>query len=72
MRTIQTRAGVPVYRQADAARRLKVTRQRIHQMILEGELHTVDEDGFRLVTSESLVAAQQRMNKLLKVSGRAG
>lgn len=69
---MQTRSGVEVYRQADAARRLKVSRQRILQMIHEGQLATVDEDGFRLVTGESLRVVQQRTNKLLKLAGRTG
>lgn len=64
---MQTRSGVEVYRQADAARRLKVTRQRIQQMIVAGELAYVDQDGFRLVTADSLRAAQQKRNRLIRL-----
>jgi excisionase family DNA binding protein len=64
---MQTRSGVEVYRQADAARRLKVSRTTITRMIRSGELATVDQDGFRLVTSESLRVAQAKRNKLLKL-----
>ncbi len=64
---MQTRSGIEVYRQADAARRLKVTRQRIQQMIVAGELHYVDQDGFRLVTAESLRVAQAKRNRLVKL-----
>jgi len=64
---LQTRTGIDVYRQADAARRLKVSRQRIAQLIAEGQLHYVDEDGFRLVTAESIRMVQAKMNKLIKL-----
>jgi hypothetical protein len=67
VRLMQTRSGVEVYRQADAARRLKVSRTTITRMIRSGELATVDQDGFRLVTSESLRVAQAKRNKLLKL-----
>ena len=65
---MQTSTGVEVYRQADAARRLKVTRARVSQMIRDGELAYVDEEGFRLVTADSLRIKQQQMFKLLKYS----
>lgn len=68
MRSLQTRSGVEVYRQADAARRLKVTRQRIQQMIVAGELAYVDQDGFRLVTADSLRVAREKRNKLFKLA----
>ena len=67
MSSIQTRSGIEVYRQSDAARRLKVTRQRIGQMIRDGVLSYVDEDGFRLVTAESLRKAQASRHRVLKV-----
>lgn len=67
---LQTKTGVEVYRQADAARRLGVSRTTINRMLLRGELHWVDEDGFRLVTSESLRAAQERMRRLIKLGRR--
>lgn len=67
VKAIQTRSGVEVYRQADAARTLKVSRGRIAQMIAEGKLSYVDQDGFRLVTAESLRLAQREMNPLLIV-----
>jgi hypothetical protein len=61
---VQTNSGVEVYRQADAARKLKVTRGRIAQMLTSGELAYVDQDGFRLVTADSLRRKQEQMNKL--------
>ena len=64
---MQTKTGIEVYRQADAARRLKVSRQRIGQMIRDGELSYCDEDGFRLVTAESIRTAQAKMNRLIKL-----
>lgn len=67
---MQTKSGVEVYRQADAARRLGVSRTTINRMLLRGELHWVDEDGFRLVTSESLRAAQERLRRLIKLGRR--
>lgn len=63
---MKTRTGIEVYRQADAARRLKVSRQRVGQMIREGLLSTCDEDGFRLVTSESVREAQAKLNPVVK------
>ncbi len=64
---MQTRTGVEVYRQADAARRLGVTRGRIAQMIASGELAYVREDGFRLVCADSLRKAQSVRSPVLKV-----
>jgi len=64
---MQTRSGVEVYRQADAARRLGVSRTTITRMLRRGELHWVDEAGFRLVTSESLRAAEERLRRLVKL-----
>jgi len=61
---LQTKTGIEVYRQADAARRLKVSRQRVGQMIREGLLSYCDEDGFRLVTAESIRAAQAKLRRL--------
>jgi len=65
---LKTRTGIEVYRQADAARRLKVSRQRVGQMIREGLLSTCDEDGFRLVTSESVREVQSKMNPVVKLT----
>jgi predicted XRE-type DNA-binding protein len=65
---LKTRTGIEVYRQADAARRLKVKRQRVGQLINEGKLHTVDEDGFRLVTALSLREVMQELNPVVKVA----
>lgn len=65
---MKTRTGIEVYRQADAARRLKVSRQRVGQMIREGLLSTCDEDGFRLVTSESVREAQAKLNPVIKLT----
>ena len=61
---MQTNSGVDVYRQADAARKLKVTRGRIAQMLMSGELHWVDQDGFRYVTAESIRTVQERRNRV--------
>ncbi len=60
---MQTATGVEVYRQADAARKLKVTRGRVSQMIRAGELAYVDEAGFRLVCADSLKARLAKINK---------
>lgn len=67
---IQTRSGIEVYRQADAARRLKVTRQRIQQMILAGELAYVDEDGFRLVCADSMRTCVEKRRRRAKLGLR--
>lgn len=68
---MRTKSGVEVYRQADAARRLNVSRTTITRMIGCGQLHTVDQDGYRLVTSESLREAQAKRNRLLR-DGKSG
>jgi len=63
---LKTRTGIEVYRQADAARRLGVKRQRVGQLINEGELHTFKEDGFRLVTAESIRDYMAKVNLVVK------
>jgi len=66
---LQTKSGVEVYRQADAARRLKVSRQRVYQMMREGKLAYVDQDGYRYVTADSLRQEQMRLNSLVRILG---
>ena len=59
--------GAPI---SEVAAELGVSRTTVNRMLLRGELHWVDEDGFRLVTSESLRAAQERMRRLIKLGRR--
>jgi predicted XRE-type DNA-binding protein len=69
---LQTATGVEVYRQADAARKLGVTRGRISQMLRAGELAYVDQEGFRLVTADSLRERERKMKKARAQAKQAG
>jgi hypothetical protein len=65
--SLKTLSGVEVYRQADCARRLKISRARVSQLIREGGLAYVDQEGFRLITAESMKAYQaSQLGRLLK------
>jgi predicted XRE-type DNA-binding protein len=61
-----------VYRQADAARKLGVTRGRVSQMLRAGELAYVDQEGFRLVTADSLRERERKMKKARAQAKQAG
>ena len=69
---MQTATGVEVYRQADAARKLGVTRGRVSQMLRAGELAYVDQEGFRLVTADSLRELERKMKKARAQAKQAG
>jgi hypothetical protein len=69
---LQTSTGVEVYRQADAARKLGVTRGRVSQMLRAGELAYVDQEGFRLVTADSLRERERKMKKARAQAKQAG